>query len=96
MVLGLVRGPMSLAGMIWKRVAVHEVVAAFLRSEAHRLAVTLSPASAVRLMPVITAPNTSDPLENHARPFLRVTFDTAELTGCAWSAADALRLRHVP
>jgi hypothetical protein len=28
--------------------------------------------------------------------FLRVTFDTAELTGCAWSAADALRLRHVP
>jgi hypothetical protein len=23
---------------------------------------------------------------------LRVTFDTAELTGCAWSAADALRL----
>src|SRR5580692_8233545 len=26
--------------------------------------------------------------------FLRVTFDTAELTG--WSAADALRLRHVP
>src|SRR5580700_1371509 len=22
--------------------------------------------------------------------FLRVTFDTAELTGCAWSAADAL------
>src|SRR5260370_8800710 len=28
--------------------------------------------------------------------FLRVTFDTTELTGCAWSAADALRLRHVP
>ena len=28
--------------------------------------------------------------------FLRVTFDTAELTGCAWSAADVLRLRHVP
>jgi hypothetical protein len=28
--------------------------------------------------------------------FLRVTFDTAKLTGCAWSAADALRLRHVP
>src|SRR6202049_429560 len=28
--------------------------------------------------------------------FLRVTFDTAELTGCAWSAADGLRLRHVP
>jgi hypothetical protein len=28
--------------------------------------------------------------------FLRVTVDTAELTGCAWSAADALRLRHVP
>ncbi len=27
--------------------------------------------------------------------FLRVAFDTAELTGC-WSAADALRLRHVP
>src|SRR5947208_11184667 len=25
--------------------------------------------------------------------FLRVT---AELTGCAWSAADVLRLRHVP
>src|SRR6266478_1576353 len=28
--------------------------------------------------------------------FLRVTFDTAELTGCAWSAADALRLGHNP
>src|ERR1700738_5027035 len=28
--------------------------------------------------------------------FLRVTFDTAELTGCAWSAADALRFPHVP
>ena len=28
--------------------------------------------------------------------FLRVTFDTAELTGCVWSAVDALRLRHVP
>jgi hypothetical protein len=28
--------------------------------------------------------------------FLRVTFDTAELTGCPWSSADALRLRHVP
>jgi hypothetical protein len=27
--------------------------------------------------------------------FLRVTFDTAELTGCAWSAADALRLRDL-
>jgi hypothetical protein len=58
---------MSLAGMIWKRVTVHDVVAVFLRSEPHQLAGVLSPASAVRLMPMITSPNTSDPQENHAR-----------------------------
>jgi hypothetical protein len=58
---------MSLAGMIWKRVTVHEVVAVFLQSEAHQLVAVLSPASAARLMPMITSPNTNDPLENLAR-----------------------------
>jgi hypothetical protein len=58
---------MSLAGMIWKRVAVHQVVAEFLRSEPHHLARALSPTSVARLMPMITSPNTTDPMENHAR-----------------------------
>jgi hypothetical protein len=58
---------MSLAGMTWKRVTVHEMVAAFLLSEPHRLAGVISPAAANRLMPMITSPNLSDPMENRAR-----------------------------
>jgi hypothetical protein len=65
---------MSLADMTWKRVAIHEVVAEFLRSEPHRLAGMLSPASAHRLMPMIKSPNFDDTLENHAR--LRLLFLT--------------------
>jgi hypothetical protein len=58
---------MSLADMAWKRVSVHRVVAEFLRNEPHRLALTVSPASQTRLMPMIESPNIGDPAENHAR-----------------------------
>src|SRR6266480_3111688 len=58
---------MSLAGMIWKRVAVHEVVAEFVRAEQHTLEVILSAASMVRLAPLLNSPNIGDPQENHAR-----------------------------
>jgi len=48
--------------MKWRRVAVHAVVAEFLRSERHKLAA--SPPGALAL---IDQPNIADPSENHAR-----------------------------
>src|SRR5271155_4083385 len=50
---------MSLAGMTWKRVTVHMVVAEFLQAEAFRCNGPL-PAQ-------ITSPNITDPSENHMR-----------------------------
>jgi hypothetical protein len=52
----------SLIGMRWRRVTVHEVVAAFLRSERYKF--TMVPLDVLAL---IDHPNIVDPSQNHAR-----------------------------
>jgi len=50
---------MSLADMTWTRISVHVVVAAFLRSEQHKIAGVLPPE--------LATPNIKDPRQNHQR-----------------------------